>query len=72
MITPDLIEDIFSYHKPTEDQLPHYKVIRAAAKTFAHVILKHTPSCASQTVCIRKLSELVMDANKAIALRGKF
>jgi hypothetical protein len=72
MITPDMIEDIFSYHKPTEDQIPQYEAIRAAAKEFAKVIMANTPTCASQTVCIRKLSELVMDANKAIALRGKF
>ena len=68
----DQIEDLFSYHAPTLDQIPHYEAIRAAAKTFALVLVEHTPQSADQTVAIRKLRESVHIANASIALRGQF
>jgi len=64
----DTIDDLFTYHPPTGDQPARYEAIRAAAKTFAHVLLDHTPPSADQTAAIRKLRECVMTANAAIAL----
>lgn len=62
------IENTFTYHRPTEEQIPRYEAIRNAAKVFAKVIVENTTSCADQTASIRKLRECVMTANASIAL----
>jgi hypothetical protein len=69
--SPEQIEDLFSYHKPRADQVPHYEAVREAAKTFAGVLVAHTPASADQTVAVRKLRECVHIANAAIALDGR-
>lgn len=65
------VDNIFSYHAPTSDQLPKYEVIRAAARIFARILLENTPPSADQTAAIRKLREAVMTANASIALKGE-
>jgi len=65
------IENIFTYHSPTPEQLPKYEAIRAKAKELGHVIVDNTPNCADQTAAVRLLREAVMTANAAIALQGK-
>lgn len=70
--TNDVLEDIFTYHKPTEDQLPKYEMIRSAAKEFAKTLVFNTPASADQTAAIRLLRECVMTANQAIATNGKY
>jgi hypothetical protein len=65
------LDDIFTYHAPTPDQLVHYEKLRAAAKEFAKVIVEHTPVGEDQDAAIRKVREAVMTANAAVALRGK-
>lgn len=71
-LTKESLNDLFSYHAPRADQLPHYEAIRAAAKVFAAVVLEHTPSSADQTAAVRKIREAVMTANASIALDGKY
>lgn len=71
-ITNSQIEDIFTYHPPTEDQMPKYFAIREAAKTFAEVLVANTPSSPDQTAALRLLRQAVMTANGAIALDGKY
>lgn len=66
------LDHVFSYHEPTEDQLPKYEKLRKAAKQFAKVILETTPPCADQTAALRKIREAVMTANASIALNGVF
>jgi hypothetical protein len=68
--TVDRIEEWFTYHAPTPDQLPRYQAIRDKAKELARVIEANTPACADQTVALRKLREAVMVANASIACRG--
>lgn len=70
-VTEDDLENWFTYHAPTADQLPRYEAIRAAGKAFAAVILANAPSSADQTVAIRKVREAVMTANAAIACWGR-
>lgn len=70
--TRESIEDIFSYHAPTDNQIGHYKAIHEKAKELALIIAEHTPSSADQTTAMRKLREVVMTANASIALNGKF
>ena len=70
--TPEQIEEIFTYHAPDSEQVEQYKRIRDAAKAFAYILNQETPSCPSQTIAMRKLSECVMIANQSIALRGQW
>lgn len=65
------LEEVFTYQKPTEAQIPKYEEIRAAGLRFATVVVNNTPVCADQTAAIRKIREAVMTANAAIALDGK-
>jgi uncharacterized glyoxalase superfamily metalloenzyme YdcJ len=66
------LDDAFTYQPPTTSQVKSYEAIRDAAKFFASVIVKNTPSCPDQTAAIRKLRECVMTANASIALRGRY
>lgn len=62
------IDNIFTYHPPTQDQIDRYEVIRDVAREFAGTIVRNTPASAEQTRAIRKLQEAVMFANAAIAI----
>jgi hypothetical protein len=65
------IENIFTYHAPTQSQLVGYQNIREAAKILANAIINNTPAGADQTSAIRKVREAVFTANAGIALEGK-
>jgi hypothetical protein len=66
-VRPSDLDNWFTYHSPTADQLPKYQVIRESAKDLATVILKNTPPGPDQTAAIRKIREAVMTANQSIA-----
>jgi hypothetical protein len=70
-IGPEELENWFTYHAPSPDQLPKYEMIRAKALEFAKAIVNNTPPSADQTVAIRKVREAVMIANASIACGGK-
>lgn len=61
------IENWFSYHAPTPEQLVQYGEVRTAAKIFAETINRHVPAGADKTAAMRKLRDTVMAANAAIA-----
>lgn len=65
------LDHVFSYHAPSVDQQAHYTAIREQAKRLANVIETVCPAGADRTDAIRKLREVVMTANAAIALKGK-
>lgn len=65
------LDNIFTYHPPTEGQVEQYSNIRNAAKEFARVVIENSPSSSDQSTAIRKIREAVMTANAAIALNGK-
>ena len=67
MITQDDIDNWFSYHAPSPDQIMSYEIIREQAKELAIAMLAACPPCADTTVAFRKLRETVMAANQAIA-----
>jgi len=67
-----VLDDLFSYHAPTEEQIAKYQAIRDAAKEFVKVIVANSPASADQTVSIRKVREAVYSANASIALGGRF
>lgn len=64
------LDNIFTYHAPTSEQIEQYQAIRDAAKSFAQVVVYNSPKSADQSVAIRKIREAVMIANAAIALEG--
>jgi hypothetical protein len=68
-MTKEDLNNWFTYHAPTAEQLPKYSVIRDAALVFANVILENTPASADQTTAIRKIRESVMTANASIACK---
>lgn len=71
LITYEQLDNWFTYHAPTPDQVEKYGRLREAARVFAQVIIENTPACADQTVAIRKVREAVFVANAAIACDGK-
>jgi hypothetical protein len=71
MITPDNIDNWFTYHSPSPDQIPHYLAIREAGHALASAILMHSPSSADQSDAIRSVRKAVMTANAAIACEGR-
>jgi len=64
------LEEIFTYHAPTPDQIVKYQAIRAAALVLAHTIEEHCPACADRTTAIRRVREAVHVANASVALGG--
>lgn len=66
-IPQEQINNWFTYHSPTPEQLVSYAEIRTAAKIFAETINKHVPDSADKTAAFRLLRESVMTANAAIA-----
>lgn len=65
------LDNWFTYHAPSADQLPKYLAIREAGRVFAAVVIANTPESADQSVAIRKIRETVMISNQAIACGGK-
>jgi len=63
----DAIEELFTYHSPTEAQFQSYLAIREAAKDLARMIDANCPAGPDRTTAIRKIREAVMTANASIA-----
>lgn len=70
MINASDLDNWFSYHAPSKEQVPKYELLRAKGRELADCILNQTPACADQTAAIRKVREAVMTANAAIACGG--
>ena len=71
LISQEQLDNWFTYHSPTPDQLPKYLAVREAGKAFASSIVANSPDCADTTAAVRKVREAVMTANQAIACGGK-
>lgn len=69
-VTPENIDDVFTYHAPDDQQRVAYEQIRDGAKALARIILEQTPKCGDQQAALRLLREAVMTANAAVALHG--
>ena len=70
-MTAEQLENWFTYHPPTADDIVAYEKLRNAAKDFASAINDLCPESADKTAAIRKVREAVMTANASIACRGK-
>lgn len=64
------LDNWFTYHPPSADDLAKYLAIRDAGHAFATIIVECTPACADQSAAVRKIREAVMTANAAIACGG--
>lgn len=67
MIDPAQIENAFTYHPPTEEQVQKYQLIRQQAKQLAHTINAQCPDGREKNVAMDHLDALVMFANASIA-----
>jgi hypothetical protein len=67
----ETLENWFTYHPPSSDQLVSYEKLRSSALDFAKAINDLAPDSADKTAAIRKVREAVMTANAAIACGGK-
>lgn len=70
-ITDEQLDNWFTYHPPTPAQAALYIELRGAAKDFAKFIVDSCPEGADTTLVVRKIREVVMLANQAIACGGK-
>lgn len=61
------IENWFTYHAPSAEQLHNYSAIRHAAKMLAETINRNVPAGPDKSAAMRKLRETVMTANAGIA-----
>jgi hypothetical protein len=69
-VTEDNLEEVFTYHTPTDDQVRRFAEVREAGIAFARAILRNVPDCADRSVAIRDVRSARMNANAAIALEG--
>jgi hypothetical protein len=65
------IDDVFTYHAPSEEQIVKYATLRQSARLLGRSILSNTPVCADQQASLRLLRECLHMANAAIALEGR-
>ena len=66
----DQIEELFTYHAPTDEQKGKYLEIRSKGMELARLIDKACPPSPDRTAAMRKLRECIMTANAAIATGG--
>lgn len=61
------IENNFKYHKPNDNQIYDYQLIRTQAKGMAVVFENLCPNSREKSLAMTKLEEAVMWANASIA-----
>ena len=65
--TADRIENNYTYHAPTEDQIERYQQIRQAAKEFELLVRSLTPPSREQSLFSTNLEQSVFWANASVA-----
>src|SRR5688572_30134675 len=65
------IDKLFTFHPAQGNQPQRYQLLRDKAKELGHLIINVTPEGPDQSTAIRKLREVVMTANAAIALEDE-
>lgn len=63
----DNLDNWFTYHAPTEDQIEKYQKLRQSGKFLAETILENVPDGPDQSAAIRKVREAIMTANAGLA-----
>ncbi len=67
-ITPSTVDEVFSYHAPSAEQIPKYERLREEARVFARTLLELCPPSRELSMALSHLQEGVMCANASIAL----
>lgn len=67
----ECIDNWFTYHAPSQEQIPKYGELRQAGKTLAETIVRLCPMGADTMDAVRKVREAIMTANAAIACNGE-
>ncbi len=67
-MTPEQIENLFTYHAPKDGQPERYQNIREHAKALAVVINDHCPESREKSLAITSLQQASMWANASIAI----
>lgn len=62
------IAETFTYHAPTNNQLPRYQEIRGAAHNLAVIIDRHCPPSREKSLALTHLQSACMFANASIAI----
>lgn len=70
MTAREVIEDLFTYHPPTDLTRPKYAAINEAAKSFALVVYETCPPSPDRTAAMRQIREARMTANASIATKS--
>ncbi len=66
-MTKKELDNVFTYHAPTEGQVQDYNLIRSEGKRFASTISMICPTSRERSLALTKIREAVMWANAAIA-----
>lgn len=69
-ISEENLDEVFTYHAPTPEQVARMNAVRDQAKQLAATVLANVPSVPDRTRVLNTISDLCMLANKAIILEG--
>jgi len=61
------LDNWFTYHPPTQEQVPVFMALRDAGHQFAETIMTLVPNSPDRTVAIRHVRDAVMAANASLA-----
>ena len=61
------VENIFSYHSPSKEDISVHENIRQTAKEFAKYLLSKVPSSRERSLALTHLEEVVFWANASLA-----
>lgn len=67
----DRLDNDFTYHPPTVEQVERYTRLRDAGKEFAKLVSSCTPASREQSLALTNIEQAVMWANAAIARNEK-
>ena len=62
------IENVFTYHTPTDNQPSRYQTLRATAKDLALAVEELCPDSREKSIAMTKIQEASMWANASIAI----
>lgn len=71
-ISQEDVDDVFEYHKWTDEQIAKGSLVRQALGYAFKLIVENVPPCPDRTVALRKIREARMDCNSALTHNGKY
>jgi hypothetical protein len=67
-MTPEQIENAFTYHVPKGDQTARYEILRYSAKQLATIFNACCPESREKSLAFTSLQQAIMWANASIAI----